>query len=111
MTAQIATTRPPEVLSPRAHAVTMANLVTEAAVVIGETTVVPRSIMVRLGIPGYSLPTVEVQVATADDVDEVGRVFALPVIEWSEHLHTRAWDGVSLAGDLVTVRVYSGAQR
>jgi hypothetical protein len=25
-------------------------------------------------------------------------------------LHTRAWDGVSLAGHLVTVRVYSGRQ-
>lgn len=106
MTAQTATST--QNLPPRAHAITMATLVTETAVVIGSTDVRPVSIAVREMCAGPYPWQVEVQVDIPADVDELGRVFALPVIEWAPTLHTRAWDGVSLAGDLVSVRVYSG---
>jgi hypothetical protein len=106
MTAQVATTTHNNPDTARAHAITMATLVTEAAVVIGATDVRPCAIAVREYVTKPWL--VEVQVDTQTAVDELGRVFALPVIDYSDHLHTRCWDGVSLAGHLVTVRVYSG---
>jgi hypothetical protein len=112
MTAQVATTThnnpPADPDTARAHAITMATLVTEAAVVIGTTDVRPGAITVREFTATPHRWHVEVQTDTPDDVDEVGRVFALPVIDYAEALHVRAWDGVSLAGHLVTVRVYSG---
>jgi hypothetical protein len=112
MTAQVATTThnnpPADPDTARAHAITMAELVTEAAIVIGTTDARPRSIIVREQLAGSCAWEVEVHAANPDDTDEIGRVFALPVIDWVETLHTRAWDGVSLAGHLVTVRVYSG---
>jgi hypothetical protein len=112
MTAQVATTThnnpPTDPDTALAHAITMATLVTEAAIVIGTTDARPVSIAVRECLAAPYRWHVEVQTDTPDDVDEVGRVFALPVIDWSDQLHTRAWDGVSLAGHLVTVRVYSG---
>jgi hypothetical protein len=112
MTAQVATTPhnnpPTDPDTARAHAITMATLVTEAAVVIGATDVRPCGIAVRECLAAPYRWHVEVQVDTQTAVDELGRVFALPVIDYAEKLHTRAWDGVSLAGHLVTVRVYSG---
>jgi hypothetical protein len=112
MTAQVATTThnnpPADPDTARAHAITMATLVTEAAVVIGTTSVRPVAITVREVLAGPFPWAVQVQLASPDDTDEIGRVFALPVIDYAESLHTRAWDGVSLAGHLVTVRVYSG---
>lgn len=104
MTAQTATST--QNLPPRAHAITMATLVTETAVVIGSTDVRPVSIAVREMCAGPYPWQVEVQVDTPADVDELGRVFSLPLIDWSKQLHTRAWAGVSLAGELVTMRVY-----
>lgn len=110
MTAQIATTAsPPTPQTPYAHAVTMATLVTETAVVISTTNVRPVAITVREKVAGPFPWEVTVQVDTATQVDEIGRVFALPVIDYAETLRTRAWDGVNLAGALVTVRVYGGA--
>jgi hypothetical protein len=91
-----------------AHAITMATLITEAAVKIGTTSVRPGAIAVReftATAPGWE---VEVQVDTTQQVDEVGAVFRLPLIDYAEKLYTRARSGVSLAGHLVTVRVYSG---
>jgi hypothetical protein len=114
MTAQVATTPhnnpPADPDTARAHAITMATLVTEAAVVIGTTSVRPGAITVREFTATPHRWHVEVLVDTMAQVNEVGRVFALPVVDYSAQLHTRAWDGVSLAGHLVTVRVYSGRQ-
>jgi hypothetical protein len=112
MTAQVATTThnnpPADPDTARAHAITMATLVTEAAVVIGTTDVRPGAITVREFSAAPHRGTSRSRRHPGRHVDEVGRVFALPVIDYAAQLHTRAWDGVSLAGHLVTVRVYSG---
>jgi hypothetical protein len=108
MTAQVATTTHHDPGTALAHAVNMATLVTEAAVKIGTTDVRPCGISARQSYNGAYPWTVEVQVDTPAQVDEIGRVFALPLIDYSPQLHMRSWDGVSLAGHLVTIRVYSG---
>jgi hypothetical protein len=47
-------------------------------------------------------------VRTPAEVDEVGRAFALSLVDWCDTLHVRYWEGVSLAGDLVNLRVLAG---
>jgi hypothetical protein len=103
--AEIAATRPD---NPFAHAVTLATLLTETAVVIGTTTVRPRRLSVFDYGDGAYTWTIEVHVTTPAEVDEVGRAFALPLVDWADTLHVRYWSGVSLAGDLVNLRVLAG---
>jgi hypothetical protein len=110
MTAQLQhpTTAPTRLDNPFAHAVTLATLVTEAAVVIGATSVRPRRLSVFDYGDGAYTWTIEVHVTTPAEVDEVGRAFALPLVDWADTLHVRYWSGVSLAGDLVNLRVLAG---